>query len=260
MTHADRLLIVHGFGASPQDHWFPWLAALHPRAERIALPDPLSPRPETWVPLVAAALDRLGDGTAVVAHSLGNATALQALRALVDAGHPVHLSAFVGVAPFVSPVPPAGDPQLDAFLGESPSPAGAQERRTASDAASPPGSAPQHAFYEGLDLHALRPVLGSVRVLRSDDDPIVPSRLSDDVATGLGVRAHVVTGAGHFLAEDGVRELPEAVPAPVPSGTCTPPTSPAPPSTRTAPTAPPRTPPPRPGSASTPCATTRGRG
>lgn len=213
MMHADRLLIVHGFGASPQDHWFPWLAALRPGAERLALPEPLSPRAEAWVPLVAAALDRLGHGTAVVAHSLGNAAALQALRALADAGRPVRLSAFVGVAPFISPVPPVGDPQLDAFLGESPSAAGAQEGRTAADAASPPGSAPQHAFYEGLDLHALRSVLGSVHVLRSDDDPIVPPRLSDEVAAGLGVRAQVVTGAGHFLAEDGVRELPEVLTA-----------------------------------------------
>lgn len=211
MMHADRLLIVHGFGASPQDHWFPWLAALRPGAERLALPEPLSPRAEAWVPLVVTALDRLGDGTAVVAHSLGNAAALQALRALADAGRPVRLRAFVGVAPFISPVPATGDPQLDAFLGEGASGAEEQEEWNAPGAAS--RQAPQHAFYEGLDLQVLRPLLGSVHVLRSDDDPIVPPRLSDEVAAGLGVRAQVVTGAGHFLAEDGVRELPEVLTA-----------------------------------------------
>lgn len=188
---APRLLIVHGFGATPQDHWFPWLARSVPGAERIALPDPTAPSAARWVPLIADALERLGDGTAVVAHSLGNATALQALHALAADCRPVRLSAFVGVAPFVSPVPPTGDPELDAFLlgrgGATPA---------------------QHAFYEGLDLPALRPRLGAVRVLRSDDDPIVPARLSDEVAAALGARAEVIARAGHFLASDGLRELP----------------------------------------------------
>lgn len=199
---APRLLIVHGFGATPQDHWFPWLARTVPGAERIALPDPTAPSAARWVPLVADALERLGDGTAVVAHSLGNATVLQALHRLAGAGRPTRLSAFVAIAPFVSFVPPTGDPVLDAFLlGHD---------------GGPPA---QRAFFEGLNLPALRPLLGAVRVLRSDDDPIVPARLSDEVADALGVRAEVVAGAGHFLASDGVQELPtlleDAAPASV---------------------------------------------
>lgn len=188
---APHLLIVHGFGATPQDHWFPWLARAVPGAERIALPDPTAPSAARWVPLVADALERLGDGTAVVAHSLGNATVLQALHRLAGAGRPTRLSSFTAVAPFVSSVPPTGDPALDAFLWGHDC-----------------GQPAQHAFFEGLDLPALRPLLGAVRVLRSDDDPIVPARLSDEVAAALGVRAEVVAGAGHFLASDGMHELP----------------------------------------------------
>ena len=188
---APHVLIVHGFGATPEDHWFPWLARTLPRAERITLPDPLTPEADRWVPQVAEALERLGDGTAVVAHSLGNATSLQALRTLAAEGRPVRLSAFVGVAPFVSPVPPTGDPELDAFL-------------VGHDGAAPA----QHAFFAGLDLPALRPQLGAVRVLRSNDDPIVPARLSDEVAAALGVQTELVAGAGHFLASDGLVQLP----------------------------------------------------
>lgn len=202
LVEFDRLLIVHGFGATPQDHWFPWLASLHPNAERILLPDPLTPRADVWAPLVAEALERLGAGTAVVAHSLGNATTFQALRSLAERGRPLQLGAFAGVAPFTSPVPPTGDAELDAFLD--------------TDHTDPLSTAPQHAFYEGLDLGALRPLLGQVRVLRSDDDPIVPSHLSDEVASSLGVQGQVVDGAGHFLAEDGMRELPQLLSMPTP--------------------------------------------
>ena len=201
LESAPHVLIVHGFGASPEDHWFSWLAHALPRAERIELPDPTAPSADRWVPLVAEALTRLGDGTAVVAHSLGNATVLQALRALAADGRHGRLSAFVGVAPFVSPVPPTGDPDLDAFLvGRD-------------------GTAPaQLAFYEDLDLAALRPRLGAVRVLRSDDDPIVPAGLSDEVASALGVQAEVIAGAGHLLASDGVTRLPTLLDCAAPDG------------------------------------------
>lgn len=200
LESASHVLIVHGFGASPEDHWFPWLARALPRAERIELPDPTAPSAGRWVPRVAEALARLGDGTAVVAHSLGNATVLKALRTLVAVGRPVRLSAYVAVAPFVSPVPPTGDPELDEFL--------------VGPAGTPPA---QHAFYEGLDPTALRPQLGAVRVLRSDADPIVPASLSDEVAAALGARPEIVSGAGHFLAADGVTTLPELLEDPQPA-------------------------------------------
>jgi predicted alpha/beta hydrolase family esterase len=79
------------------------------------------------------------------------------------------------------------------------------------------GQPAQHPFFEGLDLPAQRPLLGAVRVLRSDDDPIVPARLSDEVADALGVRAEVVAGAGHFLASDGLEELPTLLERATPS-------------------------------------------
>lgn len=191
LAAARRVLIVHGFGATLDDHWFPWLAAALPRAERIALPNPLSPEARAWVPRVADAIARLGEGTAVVAHSLGNATALQALRRLRTEGRAIELAAFVAVAPFAAPLPATGVPELDMFrLGDS-------ERG--------PG---QRAFLDELDLPALRPHLGAVRVIRSDDDPLVPAPLSDQVAAGWGAHTEVVPGAGHFLATDGVLELP----------------------------------------------------
>lgn len=51
-----RVLIIHGFGASCADHWFPWLAARLPQAECIALPDASAPRAAKWIAAVAESL------------------------------------------------------------------------------------------------------------------------------------------------------------------------------------------------------------
>lgn len=181
-----RIVLVHGYGATPQDHWFPWLSRLGIPVDAPALPDPTAPRAEEWISRAAAAIGRTDARTVVVTHSLGGITALQALARLRRTGRAEEpLAGFVAVAPFARPLPPAGDPQLDAFL----------------DRALP-------AFLEGFAPEPIRAVLGTVSVMRSDDDAIVPAAHSDDVAAALDGRTVVVPGAGHFLAEDGMRELP----------------------------------------------------
>ena len=54
-----RLFIVHGYTASPDAHWFPWLKAeleaRDVRVEVLAMPDPHHPEPATW----DAAMDSL---------------------------------------------------------------------------------------------------------------------------------------------------------------------------------------------------------
>jgi len=181
-----RIVLVHGYGATPQDHWFPWLSRLGIPVDAPALPDPTAPRAEEWISRAAAAIGRTDARTVVVTHSLGGITALQALARLRRAGRAEEpLAGLVAVAPFARPLPPVGDPQLDAFL----------------DRALP-------AFLEGFDPEPIRAVLGPVSVMRSDDDAIVPAAHSDDVAAALDGRTVVVPGAGHFLAEDGMRELP----------------------------------------------------
>lgn len=185
----DRVLVVHGFRASAQKHWFPWLTRALPTAEVVDLPDSAAPQADVWVTAVADAIGSLGPRTAVVAHSLGCITTVQAVGRLVAAQEtPASLGAFVAVSPFAQTLPPTGDEGLDAFAAH--------------------GLAP---FLEGADLPGVRPRLGRVTVIRSDDDPLVVPHLSDAFARGLDAPVHVVPGARHFLEAHGVTRLPEVL-------------------------------------------------
>lgn len=176
-----RVLIVHGFGASIDDHWFPWLAGATPGAERITLPEATAPVAETWISTVADAIGRLDPETAVVAHSLGCVTVAQAVRRVADSHDCLGL--FVAVAPFVRALPTIGDPDLDAFI------AGGLDT------------------FIDINLASIRDLIERVEVVRSDNDPIVPTAASDQFAHALGADVHVVPGAGHFLAREGIDRL-----------------------------------------------------
>ncbi len=170
-------MIFHGFGATPADHWFPWLAGRLAAAgidtAVPALPDPGAPEPQRWEASVRSALGTPDAGSIVVAHSLGCLAALRCLRSLTG---PWRLGSLVLVSGFIERL--AALPELDAFVGE------------------------------GCDVSGLRDHIGHLVVVRSDDDAIVPPALTDRLADRLGVSPRVVAGAGHFLAAEGVRELP----------------------------------------------------
>ncbi|WOC12124.1 RBBP9/YdeN family alpha/beta hydrolase [Gordonia sp. MP11Mi] len=178
----NRTLIVHGFGAGIDDHWFRWLAN-ETHGDRLALPDARRPDADTWTSLVADALANSDEGTAVVAHSLGCVTVARALQQVSD----VRLGAFVAVAPFRRPLSgPFGDTELDCFIADG-----------------------LDAFLAGTEVAAVRRRITRATVFASDDDPIVPSEASDEFAADLDVAVRVVPGAGHFLADDGVSTLPQ---------------------------------------------------
>ncbi|MFJ3958075.1 RBBP9/YdeN family alpha/beta hydrolase [Arthrobacter sp. NPDC090010] len=178
-TTARRALIFHGYGATPEDHWFRWLADRLERdgipATVPSLPDPSAPDRESWDNAARAALGSPDSGTLVVAHSLGCLTVLRALRSLKG---PWRLGTLVLVAGFVDPLPAL--PGLDAFIDG------------------------------GVELDGLAQRIDSLTVLRSDADAFVPTEHTDRLAGLLGTSADVVPGAGHFLADDGVTSLPAA--------------------------------------------------
>ncbi|MBM9464618.1 alpha/beta hydrolase [Aeromicrobium sp. YIM 150415] len=178
-TTRQRAAIFHGYGATPHDHWFAWLAA-QLRADGIpttipALPDPLAPDPHRWERTVRETLGVPDEQSIIIAHSLGCLTTLRYLRSLPA---PWCLGTLVLVSGFVDRLP--GLPELDAFIGD------------------------------GCDVTGLSGHIGHLTVIRSDDDPLVPPALTDQLAGLLGTSAQVVPGAGHFLAADGITALPSA--------------------------------------------------
>ncbi|MBT2550574.1 alpha/beta hydrolase [Arthrobacter sp. ISL-65] len=173
----QRVVIVHGYEAAPDAHWFPWLQnALQAKGKGVTvvpLPAPDAPETAAWENAVSAALGVPDAGTVVVAHSLGAITALRVLAALPE---PWELGGLVLVAGFTKPLEAL--PELDGYLA--------------------------------TDVDAER-VAGSIAertVIRSDTDPFVPPAVSDDLAKRLDAQLQVHPGAGHFMAEDGVTTLP----------------------------------------------------
>lgn len=174
-----RVVVVHGFGATPDDHWFPWLRA-ELRSDGVAaaaltLPRPLAPDPRTWHDVLAGDLGVPDESTWIVAHSLGVVTALRVLAGLPGSWH---LGGLVLVSGFTGPL--GALPELDPYLSDD--------------------------IADG-ELARIRARTRTITALRSDDDAIVPAAATDLLAHRLGVRPVVVPGAGHFLAEDGVTRL-----------------------------------------------------
>src|SRR5699024_4715327 len=62
----------------------------------------------------------------------------------------------------------------------------------------------------GCDVFRFREHIDEIIVIRSDDDPLVPTSHTDRLAALLGAGALVIPGAGHFLAVDGHSTLPTA--------------------------------------------------
>lgn len=181
-TIGRRAFIFHGYGATPQDHWFGWLAGRLERAgvrtEVPALPESASPAPDAWAAAVAKAVGTPDEKSVVVAHSLG---CLAVLRHLASLSGPWRLGHLLLVSGFVDTLPAL--PVLDGFIAG------------------------------GVDTAGVREKIGSLTLLRSDDDRFVPTGHTDRLADLLGTTAAVVPGAGHFLADDGVTSLPQALEA-----------------------------------------------
>lgn len=174
-----RAVIFHEYKATPEDHWFGWLAERLDSAgistQIPPLPDPASPNRDRWEAVVAEALGAPGSDTIVIAHSLGCLAVLRHLATLVG---PWRIGALVLVSAFVDKLPAL--PVLDAFVAD------------------------------GVVLSGMQDHIGAISILRSDDDPIVPPQHTDRLARLLGTSVQIVPGAGHFLASDGVTSLPTA--------------------------------------------------
>lgn len=172
-----KAIVVHGYGAVPTDHWFPWTVDALSRqgihAEVPAMPNPDAPEPSAWDARLNEALGGLASPALLIGHSLGGIALLRHLTRR-GAARPLGL---ILVSPFVAPLPSL--PELDPFL-------------TVTD----------------HEVRTLARHLTHVRVLRSDNDAIVPAAHSDHVSELLGTPSHIVRGAGHFLAAEGVTTLP----------------------------------------------------
>ena len=176
-----RAFIIHGYGATPSNHWFPWLKAelLNAGIPTFvpALPDPANPDFYRWQANLAQTIGRHDGHTLLIGHSLGTISLLHYLSAL----RPPALAGLILVAGFGAPLPAL--PTINGF------------------------SMDDYTARARLDddwLRRYRP-----HHFISDNDPIVAPSQSWALAQRLGGPVHEFPRYGHFLDSEGIRELPE---------------------------------------------------
>ncbi|MEN6670289.1 alpha/beta hydrolase [Psychrobacter sp. B38] len=177
MSHSN-VYIIHGFQATPFDHWFQWLKneleARGVSVKVLAMPDSSSPDPVAWQATLAENIDTFNENTFLVAHSLGCVSLLTYLQGRVDDRS---IGGLILVSGFTSPL--AELPQLDTFVDGQ------------------------------IDFGTLANAIPKRVVFGSPQDPIVPYGLTEKLAKDLGADLQPMIGAGHFLAEDGYNTFPQ---------------------------------------------------
>lgn len=178
----SRVIIVHGFRANVDAHWFPWLRdALANRgiaATSVDLPLAESPNAADWEREVSLALGTPDETTWIVGHSLGAITSLRTLSAQLGDWR---LGGVVFVAGFTGKLDTL--PDLDEYLAGD------------------------------VDAERVAERIGVRIAIRSDNDTLVPAAATDALATRLSAELRVQPGAGHFLEADGVTALPAVLDA-----------------------------------------------
>lgn len=171
---------VHGYQASPDSHWFPWLeqrltADGQHAVHTIALPDPNAPTLDEWVEAIRRDIGRPNADTCVITHSLGGIALLHYLTALEGEWE---LPGLFIVSGFVEKLRVI--PELDEFIGQA-----------------------------HVDLPAIKPHIAHSEVVLSTNDILVDPDLTQQLADALSATPSIIHDAGHFLESDGYTEFPQ---------------------------------------------------
>ncbi|WP_051427605.1 alpha/beta hydrolase [Arthrobacter sp. H20] len=170
------IFVVHGYQASPGEHWFPWLKSrFSSRQDSVTvleLPTPNEPTTAGWIAALHESIGRPSAETVIIAHSLGCITALRYLASL-DPGW--SLGGLILVAGFAEHLDSL--PLLDGFTTGN-------------------------EFVDNL-------LVPRCTVIGSDNDPVVAPVLTASLASRLGARLITVTGGGHFGSSDGYQRFAE---------------------------------------------------
>lgn len=172
-----KVYIIHGYGASPGSHWFPWLRDRLTEAgadvDILEMPTPQEPKLDAWINQVAAAVQDIDSHTYFVAHSLGCITTLRYLQRQNPAKP---IGGMVLVSGFDKPLPDL--PMLDEFTQQA------------------------------LDYDRLIRSANRRAVIAAKDDSIVPFAYSKELMEQLHADFYEVEHGGHFLESDGYTTLP----------------------------------------------------
>lgn len=177
-----RVIIIHGWKATPEKHWFPWLKQeLEKRGFAVAVPQmPNADKPywKEWVCRIDDTVGETDEKTFLVGHSLGTVAILKYLETL-PAGQKI--GGVVLAAGFFEPFPNMPR-ELDNFF------AGGKTN------------------YEKISSSA-----EAFAVISSDNDPFVPLRYGEVLSEKLNAAFLIMPSAGHIRQDEGFVQFPEAL-------------------------------------------------
>ena len=171
-----RLIIVHGWEGSPQEGWYPWIAAEMVRkgwsVQVPAMPNAAQPEQSRWVPHLVDIGGKVDRNTFFVGHSLGCITILRFLERLKSQEK---IGGVILVAGFDKPLKYK---ELKNF------------------------------FQESIAWNRIKKNCKKFVTIHSEDDPYVPVENGLRLEKNLDTKRIVVNGLKHFSGDDGVARLP----------------------------------------------------
>lgn len=182
-----RAFIIHGWGATPADHWFPWLSGSLQQhgfaVDTPALPNPTAPVFFDWQHTLTRYIGTPQPDDLYIAHSLGSITLLHYLSQVL----PAKIGGLILVSGFAAKLPKL--PEIEGY------------------------SIDNYVEQARLDLPAVRAATPNTVCIVSGNDAIVAPEESGKLAAALNAPVIRVENAGHFLASDGFTELPQVLQA-----------------------------------------------
>ncbi|WP_426451986.1 RBBP9/YdeN family alpha/beta hydrolase [Paenibacillus sp. S-38] len=172
-----QVYIIHGYGASPTNHWFPWLKetllADDHQVSVLHMPNSSDPRLEEWLDTLANSIKSMDTNTYFVTHSLGSITLLKYLEQL----NPLPtFGGFILVSGFAKPLSLL--PSLNPFTEKE------------------------------VDYNKIIVATNSRTIIAAKDDNIVPFQFSQNLSKQLDASFISVEKGGHFLEDDGYITFP----------------------------------------------------
>lgn len=172
-----HVYVVHGYMASTQSHWFPWLKTQVQnqggQLNVLNLPDSNKPKAAAWNRVLKAGIENPNERTFIVAHSLGCITALHFLSELPKT---TRLGGFICVSGFSERLP--NIPSINEFNRKK------------------------------YDIARVKEIAPKRAVVVANDDTIVAPDFTKRLAKELEAPLHTIEKGGHFLDADGFIEFP----------------------------------------------------
>lgn len=176
-----RVFVIHGWGGSPDDDFFPWIEEQFlKRGYEIyipQMPDTENPKINVWVKFLADLIGEPQEADILIGHSIGCQTILRYLQGL----NKEKVDQVILVAAWTTLKNLSSDEHWEI--------------------AKPWIETP-------IDFSKAKTHANSIIVIQSDDDPVVPFEENKKVFEDNDFNVIVQHNKGHFNADDGVTEMP----------------------------------------------------